>query len=282
MKNKYIISSFLGLSLLSMSFILANDSGKVGFTGSPGENTCANGANCHSQFSLNSGPGSVSISTNIPNGIYVPGTTYQIAITVRQTGMPLFGFGCEALNSSNQNAGTLVVTDAIRTKKQNATNGRANMTHQTNGGLSADSATFTFNWTAPATNVGDVTFYFTGNATNNNNNSGGDYVYSGTYVVNPLNNTGIEENLPFVQAITTQILSSNDLQVNYTLADAANVQLGLVGMDGKIIKQTPLNKQSYGTQSTVISMNNLMSGTYIVYIMANGKTFSHKLGYIKK
>lgn len=281
MKNTRIIFivSVLGVSLLS--FGILNKSGKAGFTGSPGEGTCA-GAACHGSFALNSGPGSVTISTNIPGNEYTPGTTYQISIKVKQTGQTLFGFGCEVLDSSDQPAGTFIVTDVTRTQQLNASNGRPNMTHKLNGGLSNDSAVFSFDWTAPPTNIGDITFYFTGNAANGNGNSSGDYIYSSTYTITSTSTVGVNEQNEQVFALSAFSTGDEKLNVRYALKQAGNVQIALVSMDGKIIRQTSVMKQAAGEQNYLLPMHDCMNGTYIVYVLANGKPYSRKVVYTSK
>ena len=54
-----------------------------------------------------------------------------------------------------------------------------------NAPVAIDSHTFTVNWTAPASGVGDVTFYISSVAANNNGGNGpGDYAYHGTLTIN--------------------------------------------------------------------------------------------------
>jgi hypothetical protein len=184
--KKIYTSIFIFFSILVMADILNND-GKAGRTGSPGENDCTG---CHTSFAVNSGPGSIIISSpNLTNWEYVPGQTYQIDVTVAQAGMPLFGFGFEALRTSNNsNGGTLSIINSTETQLKTVTvqgNSRTNVVHKENGGLSNDSHTFSFNWTAPATNIGNVMFYTAGNAANNQNDSLGDYIYKSTQLVTP-------------------------------------------------------------------------------------------------
>ncbi len=278
MKNTRIIFiiAVLGVSLLS--FGVLNKSGKAGFTGSPGEGTCAGGA-CHNSFGLNTGPGSVSISTNIPGNEYTPGATYQVSIKVKQTGQPLFGFGCEVLDSNNLPAGTFTVTDAVKTQLVNASNGRPNMTHKLNGGASNDSAIFTFDWTAPANNIGNITFYFTGNAANGNGNNSGDYIYSGSYTITSTSTVGINQQNEQVFALSAFSSADQQLNVRYALKYSATVQIALVSLDGRIIRQSSPMKQEAGEQNYIMPMHDCLNGTYIVYVLANGKPYSRKVVY---
>lgn len=278
MKNTrtFFIISVLGTSLLS--FGILNKTGKAGFTGSPGEGTCASGS-CHNSFTLNSGPGSVSISTNIPGNEYTPGSTYQISIKVKQTGQTLFGFGCEVLDGNDQSAGTFSVTDAARTQQLNATNGRPNLTHKLNGGLSNDSSEFSFNWTAPSSNIGGITFYFTGNAADNSGTRTGDYIYSGTYTITSTSTVGVDEQNEQVFALSAFSTEDQHLNVRYAMKQSGTVQIALVSMDGKIIHQSSLLKHEAGEQNYLMPMHNCMNGTYIVYVLANGKPYSRKVVY---
>ena len=169
------------LSLLPLACIALltseqmSDNGRAGKTGSPGEGNCTS---CHGDFSLNSGGGSITIA-GITGGVYTPGTTYNMSITVARTGSAVFGLGCEALNSSNTNAGTLVITNSAQTQIKSS-GGKSNVVHQLDGGYTANTHTFNFNWVAPAAGAGNVTFYFAGLAGDHQGDEGGDYVYTGT------------------------------------------------------------------------------------------------------
>lgn len=186
MKKIYTVAILIAITLFVFADILEKD-GKAGKTGSPGENDCTG---CHTSFTVNSGPGSISISSpNLTNWQYVPGQVYQVDVTVTQPGVPLFGFGFEALRTSNNsNGGTLSITNSAETQLKNAFvsgNNRTNVVHKENGGLSTGTHTFSFNWTAPATNIGNIMFYTAGNAANNQDDSLNDYIYKTTQLVTP-------------------------------------------------------------------------------------------------
>ena len=179
-----------------MSFDTLSSNGIAGKTGSPGENAC-NVSGCHSGNPLNDAAGSMTLSAPTLTGFqYVLGQIYTISVTISRPGVNLYGFGFEALNSAGANAGTLVVTDAVTTTTKNLTvsgNIRKSVVHKLNGGATAGTHTFTFNWTAPATNIGNVTFYFAGNAANGGGTTAGDFIYKSSQVVTPAP-LGISEN----------------------------------------------------------------------------------------
>ena len=179
-KHTFLIALIIMFSITIQ--ITANQSGIAGRNNSPSETNCTS---CHNSYTLGSGSGSMIITHNIPVGGYTPSTTYTITVTITQAAMPVFGFGFEALNTSNTSAGTLIVTNSTTTKLLTASNGRSNITHKTNGGLTTGSHAFTFNWTSPSSNIGNITFYAGGVAGNNNGNEFSDYVYVTSMLITP-------------------------------------------------------------------------------------------------
>ncbi|MEN9333916.1 MAG: hypothetical protein RLY35_1096 [Bacteroidota bacterium] len=188
MRNLFFQLGMLAMLVLGISAASENPSGKAGKTGSPGEGDCTD---CHSTYALNAGTGSVVItSSNLTNWEYVPGNTYSITVTVTHTGRSAFGLGFEALRSNGANAGTLTAGTGTHTLSATVGgNSRTNIVQSTSGGTgTTGSHTFNFTWTAPATNVGAVTFYCTGlaaNSSNGNSSDASDYVYSTSQVVQP-------------------------------------------------------------------------------------------------
>ena len=162
------------LTTSSYSAHMDSDNGKAGKTNSPGETTCTD-ATCHTGTTLNSGPGTLTISSsNLTNWEYVPGQQYAISVSVQETGRDLFGLGVECLKSNGDNAGTLVAGAGSQIKTK-AVSGftRKNIVHTLNGGASNNGHTFNFTWNAPTTDVGPVTFYVAGNASNNDGDEAG-------------------------------------------------------------------------------------------------------------
>ncbi len=199
--KKIIYSLFIGCIA---AIVMGHSAGIDEATGSPSEVTCKN-AGCHNSFALNSGGGSITIAHNIPSSGYVPGTTYQMSVTIARSGSTLFGFDFEALaTSNNASAGNIVVTNAAKTKILiGGTTGRQNITHTKNAGLQANTMTFDFDWTAPAATTGDVKFWTAGNAADKSNNATGDYIYTTSTVVSPLPIvTGTVSGSPFCQGQT--------------------------------------------------------------------------------
>lgn len=187
--KKYMLY-LLPVIFIVMTSSILSDNGKSGRTGSPGETTCIS---CHGDFTANTGGGSITITNvGMTNWQYTPGQTYPITVTVARTGSSIFGLGLECLTSTNANAGTLAITNTASTQIKTATVSgvvRNNVVHTLNGGLTANTKSFTFNWTAPAAGTGTVTFYFAGIAGNNDGSETGDYVYNSSKTVTELSCT---------------------------------------------------------------------------------------------
>lgn len=265
----FIVSAAMLVLLLASG--AQNDDGRAGRTGSPGENTCVN--SCHNTFALNSGTGSVVVTAaNMPNWEYVPGTTYQITATVSLTGSVLFGIGLECLTSSGSNAGSLSITDPASTQFLNATvggNSRRNLVHTLGGGSGTGSKAFTFNWTAPSTNIGAVTFYFAGNASNNNGMGSGDRIYSGSQVVTPSMATGLDDGTSALRMSVFPNPSSGLFQVE--LAEQ-EVQYRITDLNGSSVQQGVFN----GTLNT-IDLSSETEGVYLLQLLGSNEVRTMRL-----
>jgi hypothetical protein len=138
---------------------------------------------CHSGNPLNATGGLVFV-TGLPTGTYTPGQQYNFSITIAHSAAnrQRWGFSIIALNA----AGTPV--GSFSSNNPNAALNGNELSHL-NAAVSALQASYTYNnlsWTAPASTNGNnqsITFYYVGNAANGLNNSGGDFIYSGTQSV---------------------------------------------------------------------------------------------------
>jgi hypothetical protein len=146
-------------------------------TGAPGETTCTS---CHSQ---NAGSGQISI---IAPTNYTPGQTYQIQIheTTTDSSRAIWGFETISLAGTAM-AGSFANTTSNTRIRVAST--KSYVTQTTAGTFPGQmsTASWNFNWTAPATNVGAVTFYAAGLLGDNDGSEGGDRTVTTTAVVQP-------------------------------------------------------------------------------------------------
>lgn len=159
-------------------------------TGAPDEMHCSN-TGCHSDYAPNAG--TAQLTASIADGItsYEPGKTYPVTVSTTDPGLVRFGFQAVALkNSDNTNAGYIKITDAPRTQiipgyGKTADRKYATYTYEGTNAVSAGLGKWSFEWTAPETNEGPITFYIASVAANNDGTDAGDYTYSKRITLDP-------------------------------------------------------------------------------------------------
>ena len=169
-------------------------------SGAPGEETCAY-AGCHdgAGSTPNTGPGIANISFSGANNEYVPGQTYTFMLSLNQSNVQRFGFQATVIkNADDSTAGNAIITDAVRTwmfEKQGWCGIRRQWVEHTFDGIAPVAAAWgewSFDWTAPSTNVGDITIYSAMLAANTDLLDTLDQTYTNTLTITP-QTTGTEE-----------------------------------------------------------------------------------------
>jgi hypothetical protein len=266
--KKNITLLLASVTIIFMSFDVMDDNGRAIATGSPGENTC-NQTGCHNSFAINTGGGSVKIACpTLTNWSYVPGQTYTINVTVAKTGLKLFGLGFEALTSAGANAGTLTAgTGTVIKSGTISGNSRASITHALNGGTGTDSHTFTFTWKAPTTDIGKITFYCAGNATNSSKSVSGDYIYTTSQVVTSPSTVSIAEQVAFSKQISIYPNPATDrLQILNTDNQSEMMNVSIIDLRGALIS----SKENVRSNEA-IELSNMKAGLYSLRIETAGK-----------
>jgi hypothetical protein len=285
MRKSFITVLLFGTALIAISsgFEAMDNSGQAGRTGSPGESTC--NITCHTGFALNDGTGSITISSpDMPTWEYMPGDTYNIDVTVSRVGNSLFGFDVECLTGATpaQNAGSWIITNTTQTQIKNAIVSsvtRKNVVHKLNGGVGTDTKTFSFKWVCPTTNVGNVTFYATGNAANGNNTSAGDHIYRTTQVVTPAAGAGITDNDAPVTGFSVYPNPAHDLlSVTFTADQGEDVSIQLISLEGKVVS-TLHNSVSNGLPENLQLQlpTDLPQGMYLVQLVHGSFSATHRV-----
>lgn len=252
-----------------------NSAGSPGnYTGAPGDQNCTS---CHNG-TAQSGNGMNSLvlidgSNTVTQ--YTPNTTYDVVITMATTN-PKNGFQIVPLTASNAMAGTITISDATHTKST-ISGGKTRVTHKSAGtGLT----TWTFQWTAPATNVGAITFYLATNKTNSNNSDSGDVIYLSQHTFG--SEAGLTTN---GQEISTEVAYNvllNSLKLDLNTAVSGEAALNLVDLNGKSVFFEKLGNVESGSNQLNVRLNQeLPSGIYIVHVNVNNNYTSRKI-YISK
>jgi uncharacterized protein (TIGR03437 family) len=203
--HKFLWGSFGTALALSPTLLLGHIGGpEPGYSGAPMDNhpaSCATSM-CHTG-PTGSGPvnppGGKVTATFSSGASYVPGGS-PITITVAVTDQvnTHYGFQMTARLANGNQAGHFTRGDTIHQivicsdnnlRPGNSCPGDAPIEyieHYYQHNQGGSTTPFTFTWAPPATNVGNITFYVAGNATDNNDQSdAGDHIYNANYVLTP-------------------------------------------------------------------------------------------------
>ncbi|RKU08340.1 hypothetical protein C6503_23245 [Candidatus Poribacteria bacterium] len=182
-------------------------------TGAPNENTCAQ-AGCHAGNDLNVSGGSLMLT--IPE-TYIPNQVYTIVVNLSRTGQSRWGFEMTALDADGARAGSFAIDDAGNTQLSE-TNSKQYIKHTSIGTArgTTDEHSWEFQWTAPDADIGPITFYTAGNASNGNFNPIDDYIYTAQEESTPP--------IPVVAGVSLEVVGADALSttdavagVSYTL-----------------------------------------------------------------
>ena len=272
MKKYILLVLLLSATFISTTAFIFYSSGIAGYTSSPSEGTCTT---CHGG---GTGISTVSI-TSIPaftGNHYTPGATYTINVNVQNSGYTKFGFGCEILNSSNTNAGSMT-TALTGVKFLTASNGRKNATHTITKSGTGGVTSFSFIWVAPS--IGTTTIYSSGIAVNFDGSTNGDQVGSTSLALTP-SATDIKEasytGFTNISIFPNPIVSK--FKINYNIATDNDVKVGLFDVQGKLVNELINEKQSSGDHVLNLTLpEGLSKGIYIIKLVCNSNTTAQRL-----
>jgi uncharacterized protein (TIGR03437 family) len=184
----------------------------AGYSGVPNEaGTCAS-SQCHIG-TVNNPANKGSVAVSFPNGTtYTPGVKQHLTVTISDPAQHAWGFQLTARLASNSSnmAGTLTSSDANtllmcangNLSSQQGISFSAGspqvcpsgtplqyIEHSSVGYFAsrgqANSGTYEFDWIPPATDVGGITVYVSGNAANGDLTNSGDHIYNTNYTLTP-------------------------------------------------------------------------------------------------
>lgn len=219
----------------------------AGNTGAPSESQLC--GSCHNGGAFGSVTMSIQVfqlGTTTPVTAYVPGTSYDMRVTVQNSSGNPAGYGfqltCLTTPGNQPVAGYSNLASNVKQKlvTAGAFSGRTYVEH--NGVLNNNQ--FNFRWTAPAAGTGSVRFYSAGNAVNGGGSTGLDNSGSSSLI------------LPELQA-----LASSGASVNPTCFGSATGSIN-VSVSGGISPYSFLWNDGPQTEDR----SNLSAGTYSVTV----------------
>lgn len=254
MKKKIYFSILaIGFAITLLSYSSGTPGGKTGST--LDVNTCTQ---CHSGTAISQENW---ITSNIPASGYVPGETYTITATGTHSGAAKFGFEITSEDASSK-VGTFIVTDAATTKLANGNNA---IGHTSSNSASSGSKTWSFDWTAPLTGTGDVTFFGAFNAANDNGSTSGDVIYTSQMAVSEAS-VGVND-----KSSVELTIFPNPVEDFLSIKSESKIQnIKIIDLIGKLV----FNKSGIDNTSEKINLNILSAGTYLILI--KGENFLKK------
>lgn len=186
--NKLLLCTAAVSPVLLMAFSTGPPQGRTGAAIDGGQNCTA----CHLGSPANNGDGKLTITTTP----YTPGVKQTITVKLEHPTARRWGFQLTARINSDQTkkAGALTPNNDVRvrcglTGTQEAPCGQdlefVEHIQDSTGAGTSGSHSWTFDWTPPETNVGDVIFFAAGNAANNSQTNAGDFIYTTSLTISP-------------------------------------------------------------------------------------------------
>ena len=248
----------------------------IGRTGAPGEQNCTG---CHSGSAQSGATENTLVLINnfTPVTTYLPGSTYSATLTMASNPAKK-GFQATALDGTNTMAGTFVAS--TNTAISGTTRKYAN--HKSTSNTSAVTS-WLWSWTAPATNVGDITFYVATNKTNSNNNDSGDIIYLSQHVIGVSASSGISEvEKQGNNFIAGYAPDNNSVIFNFNNLSAGDLFFNLVDMNGRSVFTYDLGAAQIGeNKQSIILPSDLKNGMYVVNLFLNNRAMSAKISVQK-
>jgi hypothetical protein len=253
MNNRIIVI----LGWIGAAFIMLSSSGGVpqAVTKAPGESG-SNCSACHSggatfnpqtEFELKDAAG-------IITDRYIPGQVYRLQLRVKGSNSPkTFGFQMVSLaDNGNTDMGKWSL---LGEKVKQIT--LLNRKYLVQSAPKADGR-FEVSWTAPATDIGDISFYYSGLASNLNGNNSGDATVSGKTTIKPVSTSS--EN-PVVSGIK---LYPNPVVDRLSIRGIAHATLTIYNIRMENVGNCNIDEGGFA------DLSNLPAGMYFVQIDGPG------------
>ena len=251
-------------------------------TGAPNENTCAQ-AGCHAGNDLNVSGGSLMLT--IPE-TYIPSEVYTIVVNLSRAGQSRWGFEMTALDANGARAGTFDADTAGNTQLSEASS-KQYIKHTSDGTAQGtnDEHNWEFQWTAPDADMGPITFYAAGNASNGNFNPIDDYIYTAQSESAPLiAGVSLEvvgetarSTIDAVEGVSYTLKVTNTGNVMDTISLESSAEVGIGGSVLGTLSESAIELEAgASTEVTLAVKGDLLTefGDYPITVTATSETDS--------
>jgi hypothetical protein len=235
--------------------------------GAPGSGSCTS---CHGGTAQTSSDLIMEVldMTSGPVTEYVPGTEYMVYIEMTKASTQKYGFALSA------NAGTF--SKLLPTDNDIQIN-TGYVTHTSSGNtFSDDTAVWALKWTAPATGTGNIPFQLYVNATNGDNTSNGDAIYTKQLVLNQ-GATGLAKINALNHVHVFPQPAADVLNIAYELKQGNTVTLEITDINGRVVYNNACGYQMAGEHTQKINTNELGKGVYFLRMTVGGESMARKV-----
>lgn len=248
------------------------EGGQSGLTGAPGEINCTQ---CHNGTTQDGSVQNAFVlvdATFAPVTSYIPGATYTASVQLVSDPFKK-GFSSVALDGTDSNAGSFTGDIGIGGTQDFSAGGRDYVSHTITSNTSAQSI-WAWTWTAPATSVGDVTFYVASNETNDSGTTAGDIIYLSTHVITDAN-ASVPESMAETSFTAGYNSASNKVMIDFASLASGDMHFNLVDMNGRSVFVYDLGLSEIGSNTESVTLpSHIKDGIYVVHFFVGNKAMS--------
>jgi hypothetical protein len=241
-----------------------------GYAGAPNEQSCVA---CHSgNTQSGSSVNTLTLSQNGSNvSSYVPGQVYTVTLS-GSSSTSKRGFQAVSYNSSNQITGTF---SSVANGCAQITGGRATHTSSSNSSCNSE---WIWSWTAPSSDVGDVTFYVSTMSANGNGSTSGDLVYLSQHTFGGVLGLN-EEVLASKNSFKASYVSEkNAVNVQFNSLTAGKMFFNLVDLNGRSVYTYSMDDANIGENNlNVVLPKSIDKGIYVVNFFVHNDVMTYKV-----
>jgi hypothetical protein len=266
--KKIAVIAIMSIVFLSLAVTnsYTNDSqppaGRTGASIGSTETTCG-ASTCHNN-TPNTGGGSVTITYSDSNLKYVNGQTYDMTVSTDEVGKVKFGFEITVVDANGDSVGKLILpngSNTVSAPANGAVNHRKYLAHKN----ASSTKSWSFQWKAPVTDRGNLTFFASSNCANGTGTSSGDHIYTTSLTISHDFGTGILDASVTSDAFNIQSISNGELNIHYSLSNSEKVTINLFDMNGRLIQTLLDENGTFGNYNSSFKLDkSLSNGIYLV------------------
>lgn len=278
MIKKITLSIFACLAgFIFINAINKTSGGHPSSTGAPDEQTCAR-AGCHTDASIVKDSPVNTFTFSDPASTYNVNGIYSLSVEVNVTGIKKFGFMILAIDSATkENVGKWIITETARTQiiwGEAPFTERQYITHTATGTnpTATNKNRWNFKWKAPNINKGTIMFYYITNATNKDDQSDGDKLYTSSHKIRFSKNS-VSVNQP---EISKPCLKINGSSLTIFAPQQTIQSLKIYNLEGKLVYQNSSLKN--GDSITKDELNALGNSVLVYELVTDKGIYRGKVG----